>query len=163
MNEISPEQQAALDAYLARKQAEMAPAPKAVPDWLNPKALFNRAKGPALWIVIGIAIGLMGQWSNFLVEIQKLAFAFTVAMLIVGGVFVVQAVGFGGRNALAEFMDTLNQVLTWFREHKGEDPPIELIREMVKALHAMAIRNAGTLVAAAIIIMATFDYMKSWG
>ena len=113
-------------------------------------------KGPALWIAIGIMIGLMGTWSHLVEELQKIALAFVISMIVVGGVFIVQGIGFGSRNALAEFMGLLRECIAAFRDKELTDPS----PEKIAMLQAMAIRNIGTLLSCAIIIHGLLAYMK---
>ena len=118
------------------------------------------AKGPLLWIAIGMTLGLLGAWTHVADELRKLIVTFVVAMLFVGGVFIVQGVGFGKRNALAEFMELVGVFMRWVR---GENPQVSpVVESIVRAMQAIAIRNLGTLLAAAIILHGVLDYMSHW-
>ena len=114
------------------------------------------ADAPLMWIGIALAVGLLVDMSTITTEFPKMLYGFSLAMLVVAGTFRIQGAAFGTTNSLAQFMELLNHFMDQARDPNRPDPTMP----QAVALLAMGVRNAGTLVASAIIIFAVFQLIE---
>ena len=124
------------------------------------KARFEKAKqwldAPLTWIVFALAVGLVVDMSKITTEFPKMLYGFSLAMLVVAGTFRIQGAAFGSTNSLAQFMELLTHFMDQVRDPTKDDPTMP----QAVALLAMGVRNAGTLIASAIIIFAVFQIIE---
>lgn len=124
------------------------------------KVVFDKVKqwadAPLMWIGIAVAVVLLTDISMVLKEFPKMLYGFALAMIVVALTFRIQGATFGKTNSLAQFMELLDHFMAQLRDPQKTDPTMP----QAVALLAMGVRNAGTLIASALIILAVLQFIE---
>ncbi|MCY4470777.1 MAG: hypothetical protein OXC08_18845 [Thiotrichales bacterium] len=114
----------------------------------------ERAKGPVLWIVLGVAIAMMGRFFHIIEQILLMIDALVLVAIYIGGTLLILNVGFGQRNALGEFIELMGRCMKKVRKAEPLDPTV------VQFLGVLALRTTGTLLFAAILGFAVLSFFE---
>ena len=152
LSKLSPEARAEVERAELESARRRAEAKKERDEWLEKWT--GRIKGPVLWIVIGVALAMMGRFIHAVDQVLLMVDALALVAVVIGGLLLILNVGYGRRNALGEFVELMERCME--RVRNGQ--PLDALE--VQLLKALAIRNVGTLLFAAIITLGVLTFLE---